>query len=411
MVNQINIELYTPYKKQLEIHNTLYHNDIFGVVVVCGRQVGKTLLGINQALKWALDQRNQNIMFVLPTDSQANKVYKQMVDAIISTNIIKSYKGQSGSAEIIFVNNSKILFRSALQENSLRGYTNDYLIIDEAAFIDEHIVNTILLPTLTVKGKKILILSTPKGKNWLFKFFNKSLTDNKWASFKFTSYDSPYVNKTFLDEQKKSLPTEIFEQEYMGEFIDKASLFKNLDDIFILDIIPKTSERPFIGVDLGMSGDYTVATVINQNYEVIDILRFTNVNASELKSRLINFFDKHNPQNIIIENNGLGAPIVSDLIETKWGDFISSFTTTPKSKHDIIQNLIRLFNNKQIKLPLDNQLRLELENFIFIFTASGNIKYQASSGIHDDMVMSLAFAVEALNRGNKKQFDTFFTSI
>jgi len=411
MGKDINIELYTPYKKQREIHSKLYEEDIFGVVVVCGRQVGKTLLGINQAIKWALEKKNQTIMFVLPTDSQANKVYKQIIDAIITAPVITSYKGQSGSAEIIFSNGSKILFRSALQENSLRGYSNDYLIIDEAAFIDENIVNMILIPTLTVKGKKMLILSTPKGKNWLYKFFNKGILDHSWSSFKFTSYDSPYVNKKFLDEQKLSLPDEIFAQEYLAEFVDKANIFKNLDDIMTMTEIPISNEKPFIGVDLGMNEDYSVATVINSKNEVIDILRFTKVSASELKNRLLNFFEKHQPQNIVIENNGLGIPIVSDLLETKWGGYITPFTTTPKSKHEIIQNLIRLFNNKNIKLPVDDDLRLELENFIFVMTESGNIKYQASSGIHDDMVMSLAFSVEALNRGNKKQFDTFFVGL
>jgi len=411
MDKKVNIELYTPYKKQREIHQKINDKNIFGVVVVCGRQVGKTLLDINQSLMWALSKKNVQIMMVLPTDSQANKVYKQTIEGIISADVVKSHKGQSGSAEILFENSSKILFRSALQEDSLRGYSNDYLIIDEAAFINENTINSILIPTLTVKGKKILITSTPKGKNWLFKYFNKQNIDKGWASFKFTSYDSPYVNKKFLDEQKNSLPQEIFEQEYMAEFVDKASIFKNLDDIMTFNEIPQNVGDVYIGVDLGMNNDYTVATVINSDYQVIDILRFTNITSSELKNKLQLFFSKYKPKNIVIENNGLGIPIVSDLLETSWGQFITPFTTTPKSKHEIIQNMVRLFNNKEIKLPDDKNLRVELENFIFIMTDTGNIKYQASSGIHDDMVMSLAFSLEALNRGNKKQFDYFFSTL
>jgi len=411
MDKKVNIELYTPYKKQREIHQKINDKNIFGVVVVCGRQVGKTLLDINQSLMWALSKKNVQIMMVLPTDSQANKVYKQTIEGIISADVVKSHKGQSGSAEILFENNSKILFRSALQEDSLRGYSNDYLIIDEAAFINENTIHSILIPTLTVKGKKILITSTPKGKNWLFKYFTKQNIDKGWASFKFTSYDSPYVNKKFLDEQKNSLPQEIFEQEYMAEFVDKASIFKNLDEIMTFNELPNNKGDVFIGVDLGMNNDYTVATVINYNYQVVDILRFTNVTSNELKNKLQVFFGIHKPKNIVIENNGLGIPIVSDLLETSWGQFITPFTTTSKSKHEIIQNMVRLFNNKEIKLPDDKNLRVELENFIFVMSDSGNIKYQASSGIHDDMVMSLAFSLEALNRGNKKEFDYFFSTL
>ena len=410
MDDEIIIELYTPYKKQREIHDALNDKNIFGVTVVCGRQVGKTLLGINQSLMWALAKKNQTIMFVLPADSQASKVYKQTIEAVIDTKLIKSHKGQSGSSEIVFKNGSKILFRSALQEDTLRGYSNDYLIIDEAAFIIDTTIKSILLPTLSVKGKKVLILSTPKGKNWLYHYFNKPLDDNKWISFKFTSFDSPYINKDFLISQQQSLPDEIFNQEYMGEFVDKAGIFKNLDNILILNN-PHPKGKVYCGVDLGMVNDYTVATIIDDESNVVDVLRFTQVTSTQLKQRLIEFFDKWQPRNIVVEQNGLGIPIVSDLLESSWSDFITPFVTTPKSKADIITNLVGLFNNNKIKLPNDNNLRLELENFIFINTPSGGIKYQGARGISDDMVMSLAFAVESMNRGNKKVFDYSFTML
>jgi len=107
----------------------------------------------------------------------------------------------------------------------------------------------------------------------------------------------------------------------------------------------------------------------------------------------------------------LGIPIVSDLLESSWSEYITPFVTTPKSKADIITNMVGLFNNKKIKLPNDNNLRLELENFIFINTPSGGIKYQGASGISDDMVMSLAFSIESMTRGNKKVFDYSFTML
>jgi hypothetical protein len=408
---QINVKLYNPYEKQREIHTALESKLLYGIVVVCGRQVGKTLLAKNQAIKWALKQRNQTILYVLPTDSQVQKVYSEIADVMGKTQLILNKKGSSGSSEIVFINGSKILFRSALQGDSLRGYTVNYLIIDEAAFIDEKTVNTVLLPTLSAKGKKLLIVTTPKGKNWVYKYFNKCTTEKRWKSFKFTSYDSPFINKDFLESQKESLPKEIFDQEYMAEFVDKASIFKNLDDICILKPYNGTyKEEVYIGVDLGMVSDYTVASVMDKNNNIIDMLRFSNVTSSQLRNNLVSFFDKWKPKHILIENNGLGIPIVSDLLETKWKEYITPFNTG-NNKSELLLNLVKLFNNKTIKLPDDTQVKLEFENFILVQTPTGSVKYTGASGINDDIVMSVAFALEALTRGNKKQFDYMFSTL
>jgi len=151
-----------------------------------------------------------------------------------------------------------------------------------------------------------------------------------------------------------------------------------------------------------------VAIVMDENYNVVDYTRFTQVSNKQLQENLITFFEKYNPTNIVVENVGLGIPIVSDLLDSKFGNKIIPFQTNSKSKSEIITNLITLFNNKKLKIKDDALFRIELESFIFINTATGNIKYQASSGAHDDMVMALALTLESFNRGGQKEFDIEF---
>ena len=161
------IQLPKPYEAQLEVIKTCFDNETYFIIVNGSRQVGKTLLSTLTALKWALDTQNQSVMIVSPTDAQSKKIYKQMIQMIEPIlSIVKTYKIQSGDCEIVFNNGSSILFRSALSENTLRGYSNTHLILDECAFIKEETWNTILAPTLTVRGKKCLFCSTPKGNNF-----------------------------------------------------------------------------------------------------------------------------------------------------------------------------------------------------------------------------------------------------
>ena len=170
----MNIVLPKPYKAQLDVFKACFDKETTYITLNGSRQVGKTVICTIAALKWALEQNDQCVMVVSPTDSQVKKLYKQiiqMTSPIIS--LIKSYKIQSGDSEIIFRNGSTILFRSALSDNTLRGYSNTHLVLDETAFIKEETWNTILAPTLTVRGKKVLFASTPKGNNFFARLYDR----------------------------------------------------------------------------------------------------------------------------------------------------------------------------------------------------------------------------------------------
>ena len=51
-----------------------------------------------------------------------------------------------------FINGTQIQFLSADNSDTIRGYSFDWMIIDEAAFIAEKAINEAIIPTLTAKG-------------------------------------------------------------------------------------------------------------------------------------------------------------------------------------------------------------------------------------------------------------------
>ena len=148
-------------------------------------------------------------MWISPTDAQVQKVYKEIASAVLPTNLVQSQKASSGDAEIVFTNGSKILFRSAHSENNLRGYAVNYMVVDEAAFVKRTTIEEIILPMLTVRGKKCLLMSTPKGKNWFFEYLQMADSMKGWRRFRFTAYDSPLIDEEFINNQKKILTMEL----------------------------------------------------------------------------------------------------------------------------------------------------------------------------------------------------------
>lgn len=396
----MTIELLQPHEKQMEIVKACLNPDIFFIVAIIGRQFGKTTIAENMAIYWALNNAGSTTYWVSPTDSQAQKVYKEIVNAIVESGCIKSKKMPKGDTEIVMTNGSKILFRSAMSEDSLRGQSVDYMILDEAAFIKKETIETILMPMLNVRGKKCLFISTPKGKNYLYEYFLNGQKLPKWASMRYSTYDSPFANEELIDMFRQTLPPKLFQQEVEAEFVDSSSVFNNISEVMVLDEAegPEPGKKYFAGIDIGIINDASVLSIIDEEGNLIKYYRWENTEAPELIESIQDINRKWKFQKVVIENNNQGLTIYQDL-KRKMSN-IEDFNTNGKTKPEIINRLIHLFNMKEIKVFRDEYLRVELEAFIFKQRDNGAIKFMADNGFHDDCVMSLAIARWAFENRN-----------
>jgi hypothetical protein len=393
------IQLITPHKSQKVLINSLSEGGIKYVVAITGRQWGKSTIAQNIALKWAINNSKVTVMWVSPTEAQIRKVYNDIVKAIGDIpNLIKSKTNSSGNIQITFYNGTELLFKSAASEDSLRGYSVDYMIIDEAAFIKRNTVEEIILPMLTVRGKKCLFITTPKGKNYIYDYFLRGQSEKGWKSHRFSSYDSPLCSPEFIKLFKQNLPPKVFEQEIEAKFVDAANVFNNIEQILSLSSLeaPQEGKRYFAGVDIGLISDATVVTVIDDEGNLVKIYRYTNIQTDTLLNEIKTLDRLWKFDTIMIEKNNQGLPIIQQL-ENSLSN-IESFQTTNKSKNEIINNLIHLFNTQQIKCVNDEQLRIELEAFIYKQNETGLIQYQAANGFNDDVVMALAIGIHNYNQ-------------
>ncbi len=404
----MTITLPKPYKAQLDVLRACFDKETTYITLNGSRQVGKTVICTIAALKWSLEKPEQCVMVVSPTDSQVKKIYKQIMLMIEPMMFfVKSYKIQSGDSEIVFRNGSVILFRSALSDNTLRGYSNTHLVLDECAFIKEDTWNTVLAPTLTVRGKKVLFCSTPKGNNFFARLYDRGLQaiEKSYKSFKLTFHSNPYANLLFIGEQQIILPDEVFRQEYLGEFIDSAGCFRNINEVCVLNRQSyNNNEQYYIGVDIALKNDYTVAVCFNSKMEMVDYIRFNNTEIISLTTNLKDFFNKWKPKKVLIESNNQGLPIIQTL-RSQGIQNINEFSTTSSSKPLMINQLIAAVGKKEIKLLNDEVIKSEFNAFTATITTSGSIKYAAAYG-HDDIVMAVAITLEC---ASKAKFTKSFT--
>jgi hypothetical protein len=363
------------------------------IVVNASRQVGKSFLATQLICYWAINNPGAVILVVAPVYSQLKRPFEELIDGLQGSKIIKD----ANKSEFIirFTNKSKVIFKSAERPDSMRGLTADFCIMDEAAYMSESVWSAVVKPILLVKGKQVLFISTPRGKNWFHDLYNlgQSLDHPDYVSATMNYEENPFVNKKEIEEARTTLPEHIFNAEYLAYFEDSGNTVFNNLDACEFSTWPRVNGRVFAGLDLGRANDYTVLTVIDESGQVLEIYRDNQKDWSTMIARVLEIVKKWNAQ-LLVESNSIGDVIVEQIKKT-WRN-TQPFATTSQSKQMIIENLIMDFNAQKVKIPsnkLFTHLRFELDVFSYNYSPKARtIQYSAPNGLHDDCVMSLAIA-------------------
>ena len=394
----MKVQLFSPHNGQKQIIGQFADSEHKFGIVATGRQFGKSLLAQNLMLYWLLKTSNQKGCWVAPIYNQCKKIFDEITNAAYPM-ISKQNKAD---LTIQFNNGSTLQFLSTERYNTIRGFSFNYMVIDEAAFVKEDAINEAVLPTLTALGKKCLIISTPRSKNWFYHWYLRGTTSNNvYIAFKGISQHNPYVDKDFLLEQYKSLPTEIYNQEYLAEFTDAGNdVFTNLDLVCILNEwgISNRGERYYIGVDTGIINDYTVCTIQSESGRIEKIIRFNGTTFEEAGKNIVLECNRWNVVGGFCETNGIGLAMFELL--KPYIRKLQAFTTTQDSKTKAVRKLIYDIQEGNVELP-SKQLMPECFNEFSAYTykiaANGNFSFTHPQGLHDDIVDSVMLANLARN--------------
>ena len=192
-------------------------DDARGKVICCKsrRQCGKSIMMENLLLWYACNKQNSVSALVSPTLPQARKVFKDIVNAVEKTGVIK--KKNETLLEITLINGSQIFMRSAEQRDALRGYTvTGILCIDEAVFMTDDILERVL-PWVQVHKAPILMVSSPRFKTGFFwRYYSMATDDANISRVDWNNWDtSALLTEEQLEMYKRMLPKAQFTSEYM----------------------------------------------------------------------------------------------------------------------------------------------------------------------------------------------------
>jgi len=372
----------------------VHNSDARFKVLSAGRRWGKTRLGVNECLDVAA--QGGRAWWVSPSYKTSEVGWRPLRQI---TRKIPGAEIRLVDRVVNFPGGGFVAVRSADNPDSLRGEGLDFVVMDECAFMQKEAWTEAIRPALSDRQGKVLFISTPKGRNWLWEIYQRGVSgEDGWQSWTFPTSSNPFIAKEEIEAAKRDLPEMIFRQEYLAEFIDDAGgVFRRVQEAAVLE--PKEYEegKQYIaGVDVAASVDFTVVSVLDaESKEMVYLDRFNRVDYPVLIDRLESVYHRYHLTSMVVETNSIGRPVIDELATR--GLNIVPFTTTSATKQAIIQSLQSALENGSI-LVLNNPVLIgELLSFESKRAPSGSFTYSAPDGMHDDCVMSLAIAWSGLH--------------
>jgi len=316
------------------------------------------------------------------------------------TDLIKDIN--KAHMEIVWANDSITAFKGSDNAETLRGETLMGATLDECATMKDNVWPEIVRPMLTVNHGWCDFIGTPKGKNWFFDLYNHA-TKEEWRRYQAASNESPFFSDDEFEEVRRTTPERIFRQEYLAEFLESDSeVFRG-----ILDCVKGKLEKPkpeshyIMGVDLAKSYDWTVITVWDlERKHLVAYDRFNQIEWPLQEKRIVNLAERYKAK-VIVDATGVGDPVYDNL--KRKGIWVEPVKFTNLIKAHLIENLSMLIEKREITYPHLPELVAELQTFELEKLPSGTIRYNAPSGYHDDIVISMALAAREFTKGRIKR--------
>lgn len=295
------------------------------------------------------------------------------------------------------------------------GHSLAAILVDECAFVPnyETIEDLVLKMRLADWGGSILRISSPYGKsNHLYRFYlmgqpnAQGIRDPRYYSATLATWDNPYISKSFLEELKGSMSPELYAQNVGGQFI-------SLHDFFSAEVIqglydgvnyslgePSADGVYVLGADLGALRDATVVFVIDishQPHRIVYVSELRNASWQSVSEFVAGNIRRFNPALSMVDETGVGKPIVEKL-QAEF-DRVEGFVFSATSKPDVLTRLQDAAQRRAFVFPFNANTKPLIDQLSLYRLEDKNLD--------TDYVMALALAWRAVERvTNAGRLDT-----
>jgi hypothetical protein len=208
------------------------------ILINASRQSGKSSMAAILAMVRALHFPDSTVLVLSPALRQSGELYRKCAEIYAALGRPVPADSET-KLSLTLSNGSRVLSLPGRTSDTVRGYTADLLICDEAARISEDLY-TGVRPMLAITHGRLVALSTPAGmRGWWFEAWRSP--DEAWERYEVAATEIPRISSAFLEEERLALPVRIYRQEYLCSFEateDQVFALEDVDRAITDDVAP-----------------------------------------------------------------------------------------------------------------------------------------------------------------------------
>lgn len=391
------------------------------IIIISARQSGKTTTIGVYALWYAMYNKDKTIAVLANKADTAKSILLEIKEAYESLpEYLKPGIKEYNAYSVIFDNGCKILAK-ATSPNALRGESVHLLLLDEFAFVEQHIADAFFTsnyPTLSATNGQCIIVSTPNGTgNLYYDLWQKAQRkENTFCPIKVDWWEVEGRDDAWKESMIKNMGVIRFNQEFANKFsgstitlIDADFIIKNLkskepiqrpDEYTKIWSMPQPGRKYLIAIDTagGVGSDFSVMNVFditdcpNQAAIQVAAYRRNTITPPAFAEVVYDSAIVWNNAYVIGEINGLSNEVLTRLFDMDYENIY----------YDYEDETYGIFSDRASKPKAAMWFKEELENDRMTIYDSQTMDeigyfeeikpgvYKAKSGRnnHDDMVMT-----------------------
>jgi len=425
-----------PYWYQQEfVRNIRDHRFVAGCWC---RQLGKSWIVRMAAIWFAFCFPNSFVMIVSSTEKQAYHFFDLLKKELTGSEMLYPSVKDDLKGSCKLTNGSEII-TCAPSEKAVRGYSTDFLILDEADRIPREVIVGALATTVARHGSVVMITTPREIGSYFYQCFMDGMAAKKSGKLKgdvfgyvashhnweigLQVFREEYIrgeltkvsqlDEHFLKAQKASLPDWEWKQEFEAEWAEQSGtyyselyiescvwdknyrMFKNVIHKGIIEYIgesPISGKTYFAGMDFARDRDYTVVSICrvldDGRFKIVYFLEMEGTKYNEQEPHIINALKNYGVRRAWADRTGVGDAFVDYLTRTAYLvcdelEKIEPIYLSTQTKVKVFGNTIPIIGGGLIQFPNHPRLLKEMKFLKREVTEEGNIKIAAPKEMHD----------------------------
>lgn len=198
------------------------------IILNIARQCGKSAASAVLAAHTSLYDPGSLSIALGPSERQATELLRTIRAMLAALGEDAPELETDNTLALQLANGSRVLALPG-KDATIRGYSGvRLLIVDEASRVPDALYFAVR-PMLAVSGGRLVLLSTPFGKRGFF--YHEWTAGEYWDRYSVPASACPRITPEFLAAERRSLPRDVFAQEYEGAFIEASGSVFAGDDL------------------------------------------------------------------------------------------------------------------------------------------------------------------------------------